>query len=305
MGKCVRQLLHELGIIIRAKRHLFTHLIQQQHSGAGIAGNRLDHRRRELRLGIDAACLLLLQRLTDLDQCFCSRTTLRTDSKVALGTHAIVTLPVAIRFVEYEVPLLVHRFHLPGDHPVSGIDLGGKRGQIGLVARLVGRILLAQLAGDSAGNHLGLHRSKPDMGIDPFMMMTFMPFIAMVMSRMVIVLMAIVAILGRVVEQRHTRHLGQGQDMGVIGQRLAHEPLQLGADPDHQIGLPDLAYIGGTQREVVGRSAGWQQDFRLTHTFRDRRGNKAQGLDGGQHLHGTNRQTHRQQGSEKSNNSHW
>ena len=137
--------------------------------------------------------------------------------------------------------------------------------------------------------------------------MTFIAVIVLmgcVVMVVVVMMSGILAALSRVVEQRHPRNLGQGQLVGMLGQRLGHETFQLGADPHHQIGVIDAANIGRTQGEVVGRGAGWQQDFGLAHAIRDGRRDKTQGFDGGQHLEGADRQTHCQQRSDQSKNSH-
>src|SRR5690606_19941384 len=109
LGEGIGQLLHELRIAIWPERHLLTHLVQQQHLGTGIAGDRLDHCRRELRLGIDATRLFLLQRLADIDQRLGARATRRAHGKVPLGADAVVTFPVTIGLVKHEIALLAHR----------------------------------------------------------------------------------------------------------------------------------------------------------------------------------------------------
>ena len=147
------------------------------------------------------------------------------------------------------------------------------------------------------------------MGIDPFVMMSLMPFImvTVLVGSMIVIIMVMgtVTILSRVVEQRHPLNLSQGQSMGMIGQRLGHKTFQLGANPHHQPSTVDAANIGRAQGKIVWRGTGRQQYLGLAHPVSDRRGNEAKGLDGGQYLNSTNRQTHRQQGSEKRNNSHW
>ena len=132
-----------------------------------------------------------------------------------------------------------------------------------------------------------------------------MPFIMItVCLGLVFMIVVVVALLSHVVEQGHARHLSQGQRMGVLCKRLCHETFQLGADPHHQIGVIDAANIGGAQGKVMGRSAGRQQYPGLTHAIGDGGRDKAKGFDGGQHLEGAGRQTHRQQGSDQCKNSH-
>ena len=110
--------------------------------------------------------------------------------------------------------------------------------------------------------------------------------------------------LGRVVEQRHPGHLGQGHHMGMTGQRLGHEAFQLGADPDHLIGLVDGANIRWAQGKIMGRGAGGQQYLGFTHPFRDGGGDEAQGFDGRQYCGGAHRQADHEQGGEQGKNSH-
>ena len=86
----------------------------------------------------------------------------------------------------------------------------------------------------------------------------------------IIMVMGIVTILSRVVEQRHPLNLSQGQSMGMIGQRLGHKTFQLWANPHHQIGTVDAANIGRAQGKIVGRGAGGQQYLGLAHPVSDR-----------------------------------
>ena len=57
--------------------------------------------------------------------------------------------------------------------------------------------------------------------------------------------------------------------MGMLGQRFGHEAFQLGTDPDHQVGLIDVANIGGAQGEIMGRGAGRQQHLGLAYAVGD------------------------------------
>ncbi|MNV73734.1 hypothetical protein D3C71_1669030 [compost metagenome] len=65
------------------------------------------------------------------------------------------------------------------------------------------------------------------MGIHPLVVMPLMTFIVVIVLMncviMVVMMSGILAALSRVVEQRHPRNLGQGQLVGMIGQRLGHE----------------------------------------------------------------------------------
>ncbi|MOA12258.1 hypothetical protein D3C78_1322360 [compost metagenome] len=181
--------------------------------------------------------------------------------------------------MKHEIALLVHRLHLPGDDLVLGIDLGLEGQQVGAIALRIARIPGAQRLAHRPGDHQRLGWSQPDMGIHPFVMVPLVP--VMIMAFMLLIGRLLMPGLLAVVEQRHALDPGQGQHMGMLGQRLGHEAFQLRADPHHQISLVDAANVGRAQGEVVGGGAGRQQHLGFTHAVGDGSGNETERFDGG------------------------
>ena len=207
-------------------------------------------------------------------------------ARLHLGGHAehagvlqaIGGLEVVERLVKHEVRLAGDPRHTLLDARIKGIQALDELLEVGLVARGIGRVGRCQVAGHLRRDHPGIQRRQPQVCIET--------------ARAVVVVMVVVVflIMGVAVlaemTQLHARQRLHGHGrLGAALQHAGQETFHVRADPVQQVGIGDLAHVGGAQCVVVRGGARWQQHIGAADTVLNGGGDLLQGLDAGQHTH--------------------
>gem|GEM_PF-1931064 len=180
---------------------------------------------------------------------------------------------------------------------VERLDALGEGRRVGLVALCVGRVGGGQVRSHALGDHQCVGRQQPQVRIERARAMVVVVLLGMrglamcgfVMLVSIMVMAVVIVVI--VVRVRITKTT-QGQLRQVLhrhgraftsAQCARQEALQIRADPVEQLRIADTPYVGRSQRVMMRRSAGRQQNVRLTDAILNRRGDQLQRLDAGQH----------------------
>ena len=230
---------------------------------------------------------------------------LATGTEHAGMAQAVGRLEVVVGLVENEERLVLHLAEALLEAGVERLDALGEGRRVGLVALCVGRVGGGQVSGHALGDDQGVGWQQPQVRIErarPMVMVVlvgmgglamcgFVMLVSIMVMAVVIVVIVVIVMFSLVVRVRITKTT-QSQFWHVLhrygraftsAQCARQEALQIRADPVEQLRIADTPYVGRSQRVMMRRSAGRQQNVRLTDAILNRRGDQLQRLDAGQH----------------------
>ena len=202
--------------------------------------------------------------------------------------QAVGRLEIVVGLVEHEVGLVRQRRQSCPQALVQRVQTLLEGRQVGPVARGIGRIARGQVVGHARGDHPGIGRQQPEVGIQAAGAMVV---VVIVMRRLglvilvVIVMIAVVMAGMRVTEvpqlQARQRLHGQAGRVAAL-QQAGQEALQVRPDPVEQRGLAQATHLGGLEHVVVRGRARRQQHVGRADTVLHGGGDQLQGLDAGE-----------------------